>query len=329
MKTLKYIFLCVFIILSCGEEIESPDDTEYHAKFYVARGDTTVFVGDTVFLSAVLEDNPIKTSEELPDYTIVWQIITGGGSLSTIKGTATTYFVPDTIPSAFEEIQAMISVFPKMDMRYEEIITVTVKNRFELDTGICFTRDILPIFNSNCALAKCHDSETREEELDLSNYKGITRKDFKPGNPEETKIFKVIVGEDGYDDDDRMPPPPMNLLPPEQIDLIYRWIKEGGKNEKCSDQPRFGCDSSDVTYSGSILPIIQFNCIGCHSTADPQGDINLEHFAKVKELVDNGSFYGSILHHPDYVPMPREDITLPECYLRLISIWIDNGAPDN
>ncbi len=329
MKNLINIFLCVLIIIGCGEDIESPDNTEYHAKFYVVEGDTTVFVGDTVFLSAVLEDNPSKSNEELPDYSIVWQLITGGGSLSGIKGKETIYFAPDSIPPAFEQIQAMISVFPKMDMRYEEIITVTIKNRFELDTGICFTRDILPIFNSNCALAECHDSETKEDGFDLSNYEGIIKKDFKPGNPEDSEIFETIVGKDGYDDDDRMPPPPRNLLSAEQIDLIYRWIKEGGKNEKCSNQPRFGCDSANVTFSGSIMPIIQYNCIGCHSTADPQGDINLETYAKVKELADDGSLYGSITHHPDYVPMPREDITMPECYLRLISIWIDDGAPNN
>ena len=41
------------------------------------------------------------------------------------------------------------------------------------NAAICFERDILPIFNSKCAMSGCHDAGTAAEGYDLSNYKKI------------------------------------------------------------------------------------------------------------------------------------------------------------
>jgi hypothetical protein len=42
--------------------------------------------------------------------------------------------------------------------------------------SVCFNTVILPFFSTNCATSGCHDSKTKAEGYDLSNYKSIISK---------------------------------------------------------------------------------------------------------------------------------------------------------
>ena len=92
------------------------------------------------------------------------------------------------------------------------------------------------------------------------------------------------------------------------------------------------CDTTAVTYSGSVLPVLQANCMICHSTsanAANGGSINLEDFSLLKDLVDGGNLYGAITHSPLHVPMPKDRAKLDTCSISKIKIWIDGGAINN
>lgn len=93
-------------------------------------------------------------------------------------------------------------------------------------TQIDFARDIQPILSENCYYCHGPDSEQREAGLRL-DVEEDAREWFEPGNSEDSELFlRVSDDDDGY----KMPPPDSNRkLTPKQIELIGRWIDNGGK----------------------------------------------------------------------------------------------------
>lgn len=88
------------------------------------------------------------------------------------------------------------------------------------------------------------------------------------------------------------------------------------------------CDTSNVTYSSTITGIINsYGCLGCHVGANPSGGINLETYANVKMVVDNGRLYGAISHAPGFRPMPDGAAKMNSCDLKKVKAWIDAGTP--
>lgn len=193
-----------------------------------------------------------------------------------------------------------------------------------VDTGICFERDILPIFTSNCAMSGCHDVGTASEGFVFNNYENITSKDFTAGNPYDTELFEKITEDDP---DKIMPPPPREALNASQIALIKRWIEEGAKNSSgCNSN---GCDTSNVTFGTIIQPIINTNCKGCHNTASAGGGFNFEAYDGIKAAIDANKLLGSIKHLSGYIAMPQGGRQLSDCNIRQIEIWIADGALNN
>jgi len=197
-----------------------------------------------------------------------------------------------------------------------------------LDTGDCdpdviyFGKDVLPILQSNCALSGCHDANTAEDGFDFSTYEGTIKKDFKPGDPEDSEMYEVLVEDDH---DDIMPPPPMDPLSAEQIQIIYDWIIQGGEDLSCDPG---SCNTEDVTFSGVVLPIIENKCKGCHSGTAPQGNVLLTNYDQTKALVDDGSLMGTLNNTGGYAVMPPAG-KLPDCEIQQIEAWVNNGASNN
>ncbi|HET9057385.1 MAG TPA: c-type cytochrome domain-containing protein [Chitinophagaceae bacterium] len=213
--------------------------------------------------------------------------------------------------------------------KHEPLLPIGPKDPIPRDTlpngssNVCFTRDVLPIFVSYCARQGCHDNITHEGDFILDSYDNIIRKDFKQGNANETKIYKVLIA---TNPEDIMPPPGNLQLTQSQKDLIKQWINEGGRNTTCTTT----CDSSLFTYSGFVQPLLQKNCNGCHNTTNPAGGIDLTAFAVVKSYALNGKLYGSISHSPGYIAMPPTLTSkLSDCEITQVKKWIDAGAPQN
>lgn len=90
-----------------------------------------------------------------------------------------------------------------------------------------------------------------------------------------------------------------------------------------------GCDTTDVTYSGTVAPILVNNCNDCHNPASPSGGVIVDNYTDLLVYVNNGRFWGSINHDQGYQPMPRNSPKLSECNLTKIKKWIDDGALNN
>jgi hypothetical protein len=142
----------------------------------------------------------------------------------------------------------------------------------------------------------------------------LTTGKIKPGDPNESEFFESLTD----DDDDLMPPPPLDPLTNEQIQLIKTWIRQGAKDNLCDD----GCDTTNVTFSGTIWPMMQSHCTGCHSTGSPGGGIVIAGYDDMVALAENGSLMGSIRYEPGYAKMPTNQ-QLSECNITLLQKWID------
>ncbi len=93
-----------------------------------------------------------------------------------------------------------------------------------------------------------------------------------------------------------------------------------------------GCDTTGVTYSKSVVPIFQTNCLSCHSASQylgSGGNINLDDFNSVQQVALKGNLFGAITHNPKNSAMPKNGAKLDTCSITKIKIWIDHGAINN
>jgi len=190
---------------------------------------------------------------------------------------------------------------------------------------IYFQQQVLPIFQSSCAVPGCHDSESHQDGVILNSYENIINTgDIEAGNPWDSEVYENITE---TDPDDIMPPSPYASLTPHQINTIFFWIQQGAQNNSCEGT---GCDLSNVTFSGSVQPIISTHCQGCHSGNNPQVPSPLTNYAQIKAIADNGMLWGSINWGGGvYTNMPYNGTQLSACKKDIIKAWIDAGAPNN
>jgi hypothetical protein len=191
------------------------------------------------------------------------------------------------------------------------------------DTALCFERDILPIFTSNCAMSGCHDATTRAEGYQFTSYQTIVAKKFVAGNANETELYKKITDSDPKD---ILPPPPNAALSSAQIAKIYDWIQRGAPNTTgCSS----GCDTNKYTFAAAVQPILNQYCKGCHNANLASGNIKLDSHASAQVVAVSGALMGAIKHASGYTPMPQGGNKLSDCQIRIFEKWVADGAPNN
>ncbi len=323
------IIIAIIVVIStfyaCENE-QNEVNANYHiSSFRVTPTDIRIKTGDSITLNAQLIDTTIAgiSSEAMPNNSVVWQMLIGGGSISSTKGNTITYYAPASI--ANQEMTVVINAIPWLDTRYVKNINITVYGEVApLDTGLCFSRDILPIFFSNCAMTKCHDTKTHKEGYIYDSYANIMKKGIKAKYPNSSKSYTCL-----FAGEDIMPPAPKSPLTTEQKALIFRWIAEGAVNSDCNSNPSTGCDTTNITYSKTLTPILQNYCLGCHNSTQAQGNVNLQGYDNVKKYVLAGSFMGSINHQSGYVAMPSSTIKISDCNIKQFQKWIDAGMPNN
>ena len=89
------------------------------------------------------------------------------------------------------------------------------------------------------------------------------------------------------------------------------------------------CDTTNVTFSGSVAPVMASNCNGCHSGASASAGVKTDNYNDLLVIVNNGKLWGTVNHDPGFKPMPQNAQILPVCDRSKIKIWITAGAPNN
>ena len=88
------------------------------------------------------------------------------------------------------------------------------------------------------------------------------------------------------------------------------------------------CDTTDVTFTRTIAPILASFCYGCHSNPNAPSfgnNIKLENYGDVISILPR--VVGSVLHQGDYSPMPKNSGALTICAQNQFAIWQRRGAP--
>jgi len=87
---------------------------------------------------------------------------------------------------------------------------------------VSFSNDVLPVFQTGCAISGCHDQSTAKEGQIYTDYQNILRS-VEPGNPDNSKSYKSMVN---Y----FQTMPPDRPLSVEDRTKIRIWILQGAKN---------------------------------------------------------------------------------------------------
>ncbi len=198
-----------------------------------------------------------------------------------------------------------------------EIITPQQNDSACDPNTVYYVNDIQPLLNSSCAYSGCHDVVSHQEGVILTTYdKVISTGEVKAGNPSGSEIYeKIQEGE----------MPPSNPLSAYQQQLIFDWITQGAKNNRCVES----CDTTNISYAMHIKPTIENNCTGCHSGSSPAGGISISNYNELKAIASNGSLIGTIEHKSGYSPMPKGMTKLSDCQIKQINIWINDGMQNN
>jgi hypothetical protein len=92
--------------------------------------------------------------------------------------------------------------------------------------------------------------------------------------------------------------------------------------------PFVKCDTTNVTYSQTIVPVLNSNCVVCHYAGNPNSPFPLTTWDEVQVVVTDGKLIPSLDHTGPY-PMPKGGSMLDDCTIQKFKIWVNHGAPNN
>jgi hypothetical protein len=190
---------------------------------------------------------------------------------------------------------------------------------------IWFQQQVLPILTSSCTNPgdglNCHHTANDEnDEIQITSYESL----MGSGIVQDGDFWEAL-NED--DPDVVMPRYPVPPLTQDQLNIIAQWLQQGAQNTSCENA---GCDTLNVTYSGTIAPIIDARCRSCHNANSTSGGLNLTQWTVVNSIAMDGRLEGSIRHLGDpYIAMPPSGPQLSDCRIEQFLIWIEQGAPNN
>ena len=191
------------------------------------------------------------------------------------------------------------------------------------DPTICFERDVLPIFQTNCAKSGCHDGDSHKGGYKLDTYQDVIKKGIVPGNPAASKIWESVSMKIF---DVEFMPIGAPALTASELDVIRRWITTGAIDSGACNTSN--CDTTNYTYSGVIAPLMQTHCTGCHNSPSSAGG-NLTDYNDVMNAAVNGRLIGDISHMTGYNAMPLGGIILEDCQITQVKKWVAAGALNN
>ncbi|HHH52286.1 MAG TPA: hypothetical protein ENK91_01385 [Bacteroidetes bacterium] len=85
-----------------------------------------------------------------------------------------------------------------------------------------FSQDILPVFQTGCAISGCHDAQTSKGGKIYDSYDNIMRS-VTPGNPDKSKAYTAMINI-------LQPMPPDKPIAEEDRVKIRLWILQGANN---------------------------------------------------------------------------------------------------
>ena len=115
---------------------------------------------------------------------------------------------------------------------------------------VTFQDHVLPLIEANCA--KCHNSDKKKGDLDLTSYSGAlaggaSGKVLVPGDPDASKLWKAI----NHLEDPNMPPN-RDKMADKELAVFRKWIA-GGLLETLGSKALAGKPTIDLAIGGSAI----------------------------------------------------------------------------
>lgn len=88
------------------------------------------------------------------------------------------------------------------------------------------------------------------------------------------------------------------------------------------------CDTTLVSFTADISPIINTNCATCHGGSAPSAGIALTNYTEITTLASD-KLLGVIRHEPTFSPMPKGMSRMEACMINKIEKWVNDGKPNN
>lgn len=216
-------------------------------------------------------------------------------------------------------------------------------------TIVYFQQQILPILQSNCAKSGCHTEKDRKHGVVLNSYENLMRtvefeeeeddeeehhhgrgrdrdrehdrgrdRDRERDRHSDNELVKVLQR-------NKMPPYPHKPLSTAQKNLIYQWVEQGMQNNSCEETVTIESNKM-VSFTNDVFPIVQENCLGCHSEPNPSNGYDFSQPKVFQTIAKTGKVYLAISHADGATAMPFLGDKLPQTKIDLIKKWIDEGA---
>jgi len=90
------------------------------------------------------------------------------------------------------------------------------------------------------------------------------------------------------------------------------------------------CDLENISFSNTIVSILQNNCYACHSNANSTefgSGLKLEDYADVESVF--AIVLGAVNHETGFSPMPKNQEKLAKCNLDQLAKWDEEGKLNN
>jgi formylglycine-generating enzyme required for sulfatase activity len=202
--------------------------------------------------------------------------------------------------------------------------------------AVDFESQIKPIIEAACL--RCHNEHRADGDLRLDTYEGATDDGGSgpavvPGNADESLLYSYVMLPE---DDSLVMPPEGGRLDKSQTDRLKQWIEEGAnwpKDIKLEVQPR-------IDFVKLVQPILEMNCLSCHSADHLEGDFDLSTHTAALETGSNppsivpfkpqeSSLYTlTVISTDDPLLMPPSDQggPLSKDDTEILRLWIAQGA---
>ncbi len=196
---------------------------------------------------------------------------------------------------------------------------------------ICFEREVLPIFQSNCSRTGCHDGGGGESRYVFTTYQGILEA-VKPGDPSGSPAYTSLTNIWG---EGMMPPD--QPLSQENRTLIRLWIQQGARYTTCPDTSGQGSYVNPrACFDRDILPVLLSSCAisNCHDNVTAAEGYRFTSYANTLQAVTAGYPLSSELYEKLVESDPSERMPpppyspLPDYQIDSIYSWISYGAPN-
>lgn len=89
------------------------------------------------------------------------------------------------------------------------------------------------------------------------------------------------------------------------------------------------CDTANVSYSAVVKPILENNCVSCHSGSAATAGVDLSSVTGITRVVNRSRLFPRVLTGANGSPQMPPGSRLTACEIDRITAWVNQGAKNN